>query len=191
MKRNLLVMTFAAGLMMAGCGQSKNAEQNADTTAANGGKVLVAYFSYSGVTAKAAATLAEVTGGTLHEIVPEQPYTEADLDWRDTASRSTLEMKDKGSRPAIANRVENMGQYETVYVGFPIWWHVAPTIINTFLEQYELSGKTVVPFFTSGGSEAGETLAYLRPSAPTANWMQPLNLNGKSKEDMARMVSGK
>ena len=97
-------------------------------------------------------------------------------------------MKDKSSRPAIANRVENMSQYDTIFVGFPIWWYVAPTIINTFLEQYDLTGKTIVPFFTSGGSGAGETLKYLKPSAPNANWVEPKNLNYANEGDIKRWL---
>lgn len=131
-------------------------------------KVLVAYFSASGQTAKLAKTLAAATGGDLHEIVPEQPYTSADLNWMDPESRSTIEMKDKSFRPAVSGSVENMEQYDTIYVGFPIWWYVAPTIINTFLEQYDLSGKTIVPFATSGSSGMGNTNAELKPSCPGA-----------------------
>ncbi len=131
-------------------------------------KVLVAYFSASGVTAKLAAKLASAIGADLHEIRPEQPYTAADLDWMDKKSRSTIEMQDKSFRPAVANRVENMAQYDTVFVAFPIWWYVAPTIINTFLEQYDLTGKTVVPLATSGGSGMGKTNAELAPSCPGA-----------------------
>lgn len=131
-------------------------------------KVLVAYFSASGVTAKLAAKLASAIGADLHEIQPEQPYTAADLDWMDKKSRSTIEMQDKSFRPAVANRVENMAQYDTVFVAFPIWWYVAPTIINTFLEQYDLTGKTVVPLATSGGSGMGKTNAELAPSCPGA-----------------------
>lgn len=140
-------------------------------------KTLVAFFSATGTTMEAATKLAKVTGADLHEIVPEVRYTPADLNWRDKSSRSSIEMADKSSRPAIANKVENMGQYDTVFVGYPIWWYIAPTIINTFLEQYDLSGKTIIPFFTSGGSGAGETMKYLKPSAPGANWVEPKNLN--------------
>ncbi len=151
-------------------------------------KTLVAYFSATGTTMEAAAKLAKVAGADLHEIVPEAPYTPADLNWRDKSSRSTIEMQDKSSRPAIANMVDNMAQYDTVFVGFPIWWYIAPTIINTFLEQYDLTGKTVVPFFTSGGSGAGETMRYLRPSAPNANWVDPMNLNYKDEADLMKWV---
>lgn len=131
-------------------------------------KILVAYFSASGVTERLAKTVAKAVGGDLHEIVPAQPYTAADLDWTDKNSRSTREMRDKASRPAIANRVVNMAEYDTVYIGFPIWWYVAPTIVNTFLEGYDLSGKTIVPFATSGGSGMGKTNAMLAPSCKGA-----------------------
>ena len=135
-------------------------------------KKLVAYFSASGVTAKMAKALAEVTGADLFEIQPVVPYTNADLDWMDKKSRSTVEMNDPSSRPAIADKVEHMEQYDTVYVGFPIWWYVAPTIINTFLESYDFSGKTVAAFATSGGSGMGKTDSVLKKSAPSANWKE-------------------
>lgn len=135
-------------------------------------KKLVAYFSASGVTAKLAETLAEAIGADMFEIVPEVPYTKADLNWQDAASRSTIEMKDPNSRPAIAVKRDNMDNYDTVFVGFPIWWYVAPTIINTFLESYNLSGKTVIPFATSGGSGMGKTNEKLQPSCPGAKLLE-------------------
>lgn len=147
-------------------------------------KTLVAYFSATGTTMEVAVRLAKAADADLHEIVPETLYTPADLNWRDSSSRSSVEMADKSSRPAVANRVEDMAQYDTVFVGFPIWWYIAPTIINTFLEQYDFTGKTIVPFFTSGGSGAGETLKYLQPSAPDANWVAPKNFNYLNDEDM-------
>lgn len=119
-------------------------------------KTLVAYFSASGTTKELAENLAKATNADLFEIKPTQPYTSADLDWTNKNSRSTVEMKDPSSRPKIANKIENFGDYDTVFVGFPIWWYVAPTIINTFLESYDFSGKTVVPFATSGGSSIDE-----------------------------------
>lgn len=131
-------------------------------------KTLVAFFSASGVTKRLASTLAKAVNGDLFEIVPEVPYTDADLNWMDKNSRSTLEMKDKSSRPAVASKVENMAEYGTVFVGFPIWWYTAPTIIKTFLEQYDLSGKTVIPFATSGGSGMGKTNKDLAPSCKGA-----------------------
>ena len=121
-------------------------------------KVLVAYFSATGTTAGAAKRLADAVKGDLFEIKPAAPYTASDLDWTDKHSRSTLEMKDPNSRPEVSSHVDNMDQYDTVFVGFPIWWYVAPTIINTFLEAYDFSGKTVIPFATSGGSGMGKTL---------------------------------
>lgn len=131
-------------------------------------KTLVAYFSASGVTERLAKKLANAISADLHEIVPAQKYTQADLDWTNKKSRSSVEMNDKKFRPAIANRVENMEQYDMVFVGFPIWWYVAPTIINTFLEQYDLSGKKVIPFATSGGSGMGHTNKELAPSCKGA-----------------------
>lgn len=131
-------------------------------------KVLVAYFSASGVTAKLAKRLAEAIGADLHEILPEVPYTEADLNWRDAKSRSSVEMNDKAFRPAVANKVENMEQYQVIFTAFPIWWYVAPTIINTFMEQYDLSGKMVIPLATSGGSGMGNTNKELAGSCPGA-----------------------
>ena len=129
---------------------------------------LVAYFSASGVTAHLAAHLAEAVDADLHEIKPLVPYSDADLNWNDAHSRSSVEMKDKTSRPAIANHVEHMEGYDTIYIGFPIWWYTAPTIIHTFLEQYDLNGKTIIPFATSGGSAMGATNQDLAPSCPGA-----------------------
>lgn len=131
-------------------------------------KVLVAYFSASGVTAKLAKRLAAVMNADLHEIKPEVLYTQADLDWTNKKSRSSVEMSDKSFRPAVAGKVENMEQYNVVFIAFPIWWYVAPTIVNSFLEQYDLSGKTVIPLATSGGSGMGNTGKELAPSCPGA-----------------------
>lgn len=120
-------------------------------------KILVAYFSASGVTKNAAEKLAKAANADLFEIKPVRPYTDADLDWTDKKSRSTVEMNDLSSRPEIANKCENMGSYDVVFVGFPIWWYVEPRIIDTFLESYDFSGKTVIPFATSGSSGLGKT----------------------------------
>ena len=149
-------------------------------------KKLVAYFSASGVTAQVAKKLAEAVGADLFEIAPKVTYTKADLDWMDAKSRSTVEMKDPGSRPELAAVLPNAADYDTVYVGFPIWWYVAPTIVNTFLESIDLSGRTVVPFATSGGSGMGKTNEHLAPSCKGAKL-----LNGKvfkrsvSREELA------
>ena len=134
-------------------------------------KKLVAYFSASGVTAQVAKKLAEAVGADLFEIAPKVPYTKADLDWMDAKSRSTVEMKDPGSRPELAAALPDAADYDTVYVGFPIWWYVAPTIINIFLESYDLSGKTVIPFATSGGSGMGKTNSILKAVCPAAAWL--------------------
>ena len=114
-------------------------------------KSLVVYFSCSGMTQKVAKKLATATNSDLYEILPKNPYTNEDLNWRNKQSRTSIEMKDSSSRPAIKNKVKDMEKYDVVYIGFPIWWYVAPTIINTFLEQYDFSGKTIVTFCTSGG----------------------------------------
>ena len=131
-------------------------------------KALVAYFSAEGTTARLAKKLAEAIGADLFEIAPETPYTRADLDWRDKASRSTLEMQDRSCRPAIAGRVEDMAAYDVVFVGYPIWWYREPSIIDTFMEAYDFAGKSVVPFATSGGSgmaDSGANMAALAPGA--------------------------
>lgn len=141
-------------------------------------KALITYFSCSGVTAKVAKTIAEVVQGDLFEIKPEIPYTVADLNWKDKNSRSSIEMKDKSSRPAIVSKVENINQYDVIFVGFPIWWYVAPTIINTFLESYDFKGKTIIPFATSGGSGAGKTDKYLKQSClEDVRWLSTKVLN--------------
>ncbi len=152
---------------------------------------LVAYFSASGVTAKVAEKLSEAIGADLYAIEPEVPYTKADLDWMDKKSRSTIEMNNPASRPAITGKRDNMNDYDTVFVGFPIWWYVAPTIINTFLESYDLTDKTIIPFATSGGSDMGKTNEKLLPSCKGAKL-----LNGKvfkasvSGADLAKWVEG-
>lgn len=131
-------------------------------------KVLVAYFSATKVTEKVARRLAVVAGADLHEIKPLKPYTSEDLDWLNKESRSSIEMNNKAMRPAVANKVENMDEYDTIYLGFPIWWYVAPTIINTFLEQYNMTGKKIIPFATSGSSGMGTTNAELADSCKGA-----------------------
>jgi flavodoxin len=154
------------------------------------GKKLVAYFSASGVTAALAKTLAEAAGASLYEIKPETPYTKADLDWTDKKSRSTIEMQDPPFRPAIADKDANVADYDVVFVGFPIWWYVAPTIINTFLESYDFSGKTIVPFATSGSSGLGKSIEKLKPSVSgTAVLKEGKLLNGEpSKDALAKWI---
>ena len=152
---------------------------------------LVAYFSASGVTAKVAETLAEAIGADIYEIEPEVLYTKADLDWMDKQSRSTIEMNDPASRPAIKEMRDNMDDYDTVFVGFPIWWYVAPTIINTFLESYDLTGKTIIPFATSGGSGMGKTNEKLQPSCPNSKLLEGrVFKKSASKSELAAWVDG-
>ena len=145
-------------------------------------KKLIAYFSASGTTAAVAKNLAKAAKADLYEIRPETPYTSADLNWQNKNSRSSLEMRDKSSRPALADADARIEEYDTVFIGFPIWWYVAPTIINSFLEQYDFTGKKIVLFATSGGSGFGKAVAGLQPSAPGATIVEGAVLNGRPNE---------
>lgn len=151
-------------------------------------KKLVAYFSASGVTKNAAERLAKAAGAHLFEIKPALSYTSADLDWTNKKSRSSVEMNNPNSRPEIAERLPNMEDYDTIFIGFPIWWYVAPTIINTFIESYDFSGKTIIPFATSGGSGMGKTVEVLKPLCPNANWIKGKMLNGVSDSELENWV---
>ncbi|MBS1412763.1 MAG: flavodoxin [Christensenellaceae bacterium] len=151
-------------------------------------KKLVAYFSASGVTKNAAERLAKAAGAHLFEIKPALSYTSADLDWTNKKSRSSVEMNNPNSRPEIAERLPNMEDYETILIGFPIWWYVAPTIINTFIESYDFSGKTIIPFATSGGSGMGKTVEVLKPLCPNANWIKGKMMNGVSDSELENWV---
>lgn len=145
-------------------------------------KTLVAYFSATGTTARAARRLAEAVGADLYEIRPAVPYTRADLNWSDSKSRSTLEAHDAACRPAIAGEPVDLSGYATVFVGFPIWWYTAPRIIQSFLESHDFAGKRVVPFATSGGSGLGRTAEALRASCPSAEVLPGRLLNGGSSD---------
>ena len=152
-------------------------------------KKLVAYFSATGTTKKAAERLAKAADADLFEIAPVTPYTKADLDWMDKKSRSTIEMNDPTSRPEMARLPENMAEYDTVFLGFPIWWYVAPRIINTFVESYDFTGKTLVPFATSGGSGMGKTNEKLAPSCTGAKLLHGKVFNSySSKADLSAWV---
>ena len=135
-------------------------------------KALVAFFSASGSTRKLANTLAEAIGADTYEIKPATPYTGKDLNWNDKNSRSSVEMQDQNSRPELADKDAQIADYDVIYLGFPIWWYVAPHIINSFLEAYDFGGKTIVLFATSGGSGFGETVKHLQPSSPNAKFIQ-------------------
>lgn len=183
MKRISLIVCAVAAIFLTACAQQKQKENKEM-------KTLVAYFSATGVTKGAAEKLAEVTGGDLYEIQPEVPYTDADLDWQDKQSRSSVEMADLSSRPAIKGKVENLDDYDTVFIGFPVWWYTAPTIINTFIEANDLKGKTVVPFCTSGGSSIKKSAEDLKKAYPDLNWKEGKLLNRISKEELETWVKG-
>ena len=147
------------------------------------GKTLVTFFSATGVTARLAKSLAQATGADLYQIQPQTPYTKADLDWKDRRSRSSVEMSDPTYRPQIIGSCHRMEDYDTIFVGFPIWWYVAPTIVNTFLESYDLSGKTIIPFATSGGSPMGKTDEALAPSCPGARLLPGRVLKASASQE--------
>ena len=153
-------------------------------------KTLVAVFSASGVTKNVGKEIARVTGGDFFEIVPRETYTAADLNYMNSRSRSSLEMNDPNSRPEIASAVENMDSYETVIIGFPIWWGVAPRIIETFLESYDFSGKTIVPFCTSGGSGVGRSDTELHKNVSgKVKWMRGVQINRPDESLIRRMLN--
>ena len=154
------------------------------------GKKLVAYFSASGTTRKVAEMIATAAEADLYEIVPKQPYSKADLNWMDKKSRSSVEMSDKKFRPEITDTDAQIDRYDEIILGFPIWWYVAPTIINTFLESYDFTGKKIVLFATSGGSGFGNTVSELKPSAPDAVIVEGKVFNKTTKEEIAEWVKG-
>lgn len=184
MKKMLMMMAALLAMCLSACSQGNKQKENKQM------KTLVAYFSATGVTKGVAQQLTEVTGGTLHEIKPEKPYTDADLDWRDKQSRSSVEMEDKTSRPAITDKLQNMQDYDVVYVGFPIWWYTCPTIINTFMETYDFTGKTVIPFATSGGSSIKKACEDLKAAYPNINWKEGKLLNSSSRKEIEAWVKG-
>ena len=146
-------------------------------------KVLVAYFSASGTTAKVAQKMAEAIGADLFEIKPEKPYTSADLNWQNKNSRSSVEMNDRSSRPAIGVKVADMAQYGVVFVGFPVWWYREPSIIDTFMESYDFAGKIVIPFATSGGSGLGDSAANMQKLAKGAKVVNGKRFSGGASAD--------
>lgn len=178
-----ILITLCAGLLITSvvaCAQQKQEEKEM--------KTLVAYFSASGITKAVAEQLADVAGADLHEIQPAQPYSSADLDWTNKQSRSSLEMNDKNSRPEITGKISNMADYDVVYVGFPIWWYTCPTIINTFMESYDFSGKTVIPFATSGGSTITKACEDLKAAYPDVNWKEGKLLNRATRQELEAWV---
>ena len=178
MKPYLLTLT-AIMLVLTACGQNKKND-----------KTLVAYFSATGTTEAMAKDLAEVTGATLYEIKPEVKYTAADLDWTVKTSRSSVEMQDKSSRPAFVKDLEDADSYDVIFIGFPVWWYTAPTIINTFIEAYGFEGKTVIFFATSGGSSIDKANQDFAAAYPEINWKAGKTLNGESKAEIKAWAEG-
>lgn len=187
MKKILLTLA-AMAMVIASCGQNKKTEQTQNNQEEKQMKTLVAFFSATGTTKALAEKVAAVTGGDLYEIKPEVPYTSADLDWTVKTSRSSVEMADKNSRPAIVKDLENAGDYGTIYIGFPVWWYTAPTIINTFLETYDFSGKNVVFFATSGGSTVDKANAQFKEQYPAIKWTAGKVLNRATDDDVKAWV---
>ena len=183
MRRIVFILVAAAACCLLACAQKQGTKAEGD--------VLVAYFSATGTTRAAAQKIAEATDGTLYEIRPVEAYTAADLDWHDDASRSSVEMNDPGARPAIVADSVDVASYDVIYLGFPIWWGVAPRVVNTFVEHYGLKGKTVVPFATSGGSGIAKAVDALQAAYPAVNWQKGRLMNGMDREDVDKWIKNK
>lgn len=181
MYKCLLVLLSVVGMVTAIFAQQK---QDMNSKQSNH-KFLVAYFSATGTTVRAAQKVADATGGELYAITPAQPYTDADLDWHDAQSRSSVEMNDAKARPAIKDEKKNITDYDVIFIGYPIWWNLAPRIINTFIEDHDLKGKTVIPFATSGSSSIANSAATLKRTYPALNWKEGRLLN-RSDEKTVR-----
>ena len=183
MKSTIKLLAAIVALPLCGCAQDSPANDKTESAAMP--KTLVAYFSATGTTKGVAERLAGAIGAAIVDLVPEKPYTAADLDWRDKTSRSSVEMADRASRPAIVGAVTNFADYATVYVGFPIWWYREPSVIDTFVESNAaaLAGKTVVPFATSGGSGMGDSTANLQALAPEAKVENGRRFRGTASAD--------
>lgn len=179
-KITFLLCTMLSTLSLTACAQKKGTTM----TESENQKILVAYFSATGTTRHAAGQLAEVMGADLHEIKPEAAYTSEDLNWNNSRSRSSVEMHDLSYRPPITGKFENMADYNVVFVGFPIWWYTAPTIINTFIESYDFKGKIIIPFATSGGSTIQKSCDDLKQTYPDLNWKPGQLLNSPSKSKL-------
>ena len=173
MYKGLLVLLSVVGMATATYAQQT---QDMNSMQSNH-KVLVAYFSATGVTAQAAQKVADVTGGEVYAITPAKPYTDADLDWNDKQSRSSVEMNDPKARPALGGKRLDVSEYDVVFIGYPIWWDQAPRLINTFIESHDLKGKTVIPFATSGGSTISGSVATLKRCYPALEWKEGRLLN--------------
>lgn len=173
MYRLLLILLAVVGMATATDAQQRQSMNKVQSNH----KILIAYFSATGTTARAAEKLANVTGGEIYAIVPAQPYISSDLAWNDKQSRSSVEMNDSKSRPAIKGKKENIADYDVIFIGYPIWWNLAPRIINTFIESHDLKGKTIIPFATSGGSTLSGSAAALKKAYPALDWKEGRLLN--------------
>ena len=184
---NKIILTLAAVMTMsfAACAQNNKREKNMQTEK----KPLVVYFSATGTTARAARMIADVTGGTLCEIVPQQTYTSDDLDWNDKQSRSSVEMNNPDARPAVKDTKIDFAAYDVIFIGYPIWWNQAPRIINTFIESHDLKSKTLVPFATSGGSGINNSAEELKKTYPDLEWQKGKLLNGANCDVIRAWVS--
>ena len=178
------IVTALLGLLISTTSCAKKTEKATSMEDNKVTKVLVAYFSATGTTKRVAEELAKVMDATLFEITPETPYTSADLDWRDENSRSSVEMHDATSRPAIKDKVKDIEKYDVVFIGYPIWWYVAPTIINTFIDENNLSGKRIISFATSGGSPIEPCIEALQKQYPNLDWDGGKLLNHATKEEL-------
>lgn len=180
--KKLLIIAALLVVFTTACAQGNKTKENKEM------KTLVAYFSATGTTEKIAKKLANVTGADLYQIIPEERYTDEDLDWRNKKSRSSVEMMDKSSRPAFIKDLKNAQSYDVIYIGFPIWWYTAPTIINTFLDTYDFSGKTVIFFATSGSSGIDGADKQFQKQYPNINWKPGKILNGATEDDIKEWI---
>nr|WP_306449798.1 flavodoxin [Odoribacter splanchnicus] len=184
MYRFLLILLSVVGMETATEAQQRQDMNNGKSNH----KILVAYFSATGTTAQAAEKLANATGGELYAITPAKSYTSADLDWNDKQSRSSVEMNDPKSRPALKGKKENIADCDVIFIGYPIWWDLAPRVVNTFIESHDLTGKTVIPFATSGGSTLAGSAAALKKSYPALNWKEGRLFNRTDEKTIREWV---
>lgn len=181
----LLSILSAVIVMTTAAGAQQKQDMNKETS---NRKILIAYFSATGTTARAAEKIADVTGGDLYEIIPAQHYTSTDLDWNDRQSRSSIEMNDPKSRPAIKGGKPDISNYDVIFIGYPIWWDLAPRIINTFIERHEMKDKTLIPFATSGGSTIGGSTAALKKEYPALDWKEGRLLNRSDEKTIRTWI---
>lgn len=183
MKQILMALALLCSVNLTACAQKQNTQPMKHDS-----KILVAYFSATGTTAEAAGKLARVTGGELFAVTPQKVYTTADLDWHDKRSRSSVEMSDAKARPALKAKKTDIATYDVIFIGYPIWWGVAPRIIHTFIESHDLKGKTLVPFATSGGSGIAQSVKVLKETYPSLQWTEGRLLNRAGESDIRAWV---